>query len=901
MREYKEYLQRNSRQTHTRHRRGGKRLLAFVLSLCMAAAAAPLPAAANTAETKNVGVSESNGGLLGTGPANGWDGSIAENFANAGTQNAGTESVPYEISSAAQLAYLAKGVNEGTVQTSGTYFKLTTDINLNGKPWTPIGLNEKGKKFEGIFDGDGHTISGLNVTRQDGRNGLFGCCEDATIKNLSVGGTINISGAADNAYAGGVCGYASDMCTFQNCSSSAEITIAYEGSETPWFYAGGICGNVASGCEFDACSNSGAVSVSVPADTGALGYAGGICGSMSMDNALTACRNTGRIRVSGKNQTASLKNLAGGICGLNIGSALTGCCNEGVLEVTGAAGANDAEVCAIANEDSDFGVMVTGSVYLDTCIAGLSPENLKAAIGMPMTQTQINSGAAAGYMNAALNTKSAEYRWCQDLNGSGQTLSAQSAAGNTPADVVYPSSPCLLGGSNTQGQSVPHGTSLIYTGSYASPSMKVNVGCACGANDSSYGSFTVTLDVPTDLDYDGTEKTVTVRTDTSGITKSEIAPIVNAAVSAAAVRYYKTQNHTDVEQLPGAPKDAGEYRAEFLLSGVDGRSVKNDVRFTIAQATTQLSVSADNVTKVFGDSAFPLGVTVPPADAQVAYAVRESDPCVSVSADGTVTILKAGTATVDVSVAEPSNYKAASQSVTITVNKKSGFSASVPEQSVEAGSAGGQIDQSQYLPSDCGAVTYGTPVTSGAIVSGAAVSADGKLSYTLKGGAAGDTGTVSVTVQTANYEDFTLSVLIRLTAKPGSGGSSSGGSSSGNSSGSGTVTPSKPAAEPENREPQIMGGNGATGWDAIREVIRDAKTGDTVTLQMNGALTVPGKVLKSIKGKNVNVVFEMNEKLSLAINGRDLRGFTFKNKNDYSVLFLWTVSSMARLIHSIGA
>lgn len=55
MREYKQYLWKNSRQSHIRHRRGGRRLLAFVLSLCMAAAAAPLPAAANTAKIKNGG------------------------------------------------------------------------------------------------------------------------------------------------------------------------------------------------------------------------------------------------------------------------------------------------------------------------------------------------------------------------------------------------------------------------------------------------------------------------------------------------------------------------------------------------------------------------------------------------------------------------------------------------------------------------------------------------------------------------------------------------------------------------------------------------------------------------------------------------------------------------------
>ena len=41
----------------------------------------------------------------------------------------------------------------------------------------------------------------------------------------------------------------------------------------------------------------------------------------------------------------------------------------------------------------------------------------------------------------------------------------------------------------------------------------------------------------------------------------------------------------------------------------------------------------------------------------------------------------------------------------------------------------------------------------------------GEVSYTLSGGAAGDTVTLPVTISSANYEDTAVNVVITLTAK----------------------------------------------------------------------------------------------------------------------------------------
>ena len=60
-----------------------------------------------------------------------WDGTLA-----TWTNGNGTENNPYLIESAAQLAYLAYYVNNDN-PSSGKYWKLTTDVNLNSLQWTP--------------------------------------------------------------------------------------------------------------------------------------------------------------------------------------------------------------------------------------------------------------------------------------------------------------------------------------------------------------------------------------------------------------------------------------------------------------------------------------------------------------------------------------------------------------------------------------------------------------------------------------------------------------------------------------------------------------------------------------------------------------------------------------------
>ena len=140
---------------------------------------------------------------------------------------------------------------------------LAADITFtSGTNWTPIG-NDKETPYNGEFDGQGHTISGLNVTTGNQDTGMFGVLSsDAEVKNLHLenligngsfrvggiaganNGTITgcmVTGTVSGAnYVGGVVGYNSSTGTVEGCCFAGN-------SVTASYYAGGVVGYFASG------------------------------------------------------------------------------------------------------------------------------------------------------------------------------------------------------------------------------------------------------------------------------------------------------------------------------------------------------------------------------------------------------------------------------------------------------------------------------------------------------------------------------------------------------------------------------------------------------------------------------------------------------------------------------
>ena len=254
-----------------------KRLGSILLTLAMLLAL--VPAAAGTARAES----------------NTWDGTTVTGYAGG----SGTEADPYQIATGAQLAYLAQQVNGGTTY-SGVYFLLTADINLNNHAWTPIGdYSHSYRKLCGSFDGGGHTISNLNINSTSDYQGLFGRCENGTLKNLSVSGTVT-----GGQYTGGIVGHLQPG-TIKFCSSSVTVS----GSS----YVGGIVGKQVDGY-IEYCANTGEVSGSH--------IIGGIAGEQH-GVSIKQCWNTGTI-------SGTFRDV-GGIVGNNYASAVENCYNTGSI------------------------------------------------------------------------------------------------------------------------------------------------------------------------------------------------------------------------------------------------------------------------------------------------------------------------------------------------------------------------------------------------------------------------------------------------------------------------------------------------------------------------------------------------------------------------------------------
>lgn len=268
----------------------------------------------------------------------GWDGKAAKPEQTGGV---------YQITTAAELKWFADAAKT-TPEIKG---KLTADIDLNHRNWTPIAA------FSGELDGGGHTVSSF-YCKATGTAALV-AKNSGTVKNLTVSGKVigNDNTAAIAAENTG---------TIENCTALVQIT----GGR----YTAGIAA-VNSGT-VRRCTNGGAVS-------GAQ-YVGGVCGQNRGSKTATVlvedCVNTGMIRATG--------SMLGGIVGDNDGysddfakTTVRRCANSGHIigtaailraYVGGAVGRNNGTVNGLYN---------TGCVEsLGGCVGGALGLNLTKAV-----------------------------------------------------------------------------------------------------------------------------------------------------------------------------------------------------------------------------------------------------------------------------------------------------------------------------------------------------------------------------------------------------------------------------------------------------------------------------------------------------------------------------------------
>lgn len=314
----------------------------------------------------------------------------------------------YEIGNAGQLYWFAGLVNgtltDGTAQNLGANAVLTADIIVNKdlltsiktdddgnvtngssfKAWRPMGMADENGEFtghyKGIFDGNGYSISGLYVNRDEATAdvnsrfkssiGLFGY-HDGVTKNLGI----LDSYMRGNYCIGGICGY-NDGGTIQNCYSAATVC----GDS----YIGGICGRSRSNSIIENCYNAGYI-------YGATRSIGGICG----DNYSTieSCYNIGIIEGN---------FMVGGIVGVSSGLGNTiwikDCYNRGnVIGDTKDIGGIGGYIGSSLVENCYSQATVSGN----TNVGGICGNGYEADFQNAYYDSNLYTGNAIGYLKDA--------------------------------------------------------------------------------------------------------------------------------------------------------------------------------------------------------------------------------------------------------------------------------------------------------------------------------------------------------------------------------------------------------------------------------------------------------------------------------------------------------------------
>lgn len=226
---------------------------------------------------------------------------VANNF----TSGSGTQSDPYVITTAEQLASL------GGQPYTGTYFKLGQDIDLknfdnsDGHGWTPINyFNESDENnigFNGTFDGNGHKILNLTINAQDYAPdsclGLFAVIDvDGTVKNVGIeNAAITTSDSSDLYYCiGGIAGMNNG--TISSCYADVNLT-GVGGSDV-----GGLVGDNYS--TIINCYVQGTVDAAAAATEGFISCAGGVAGYNASE--ITNCYSLANVKVNGTKYYAGI-------------------------------------------------------------------------------------------------------------------------------------------------------------------------------------------------------------------------------------------------------------------------------------------------------------------------------------------------------------------------------------------------------------------------------------------------------------------------------------------------------------------------------------------------------------------------------------------------------------------
>ena len=277
------------------------------------------------------------------------------------TRGNGSVDKPYEISTAAELAWFRDYVNNESQYASAT---LTEDIDLSEfcyaadaatnteeLSWDPIG---NGRMYCGTFDGNGKTIRNLYINSTIMYKGFFGYANGGSIKNI----TFDNAKVKNTHYNGtGILTGAFEKCTIENIKTLANCSV--EGTDNTGGIAGTGTGNI-SNCENRAMVN-GTKNV------------GGIVGNSS-DNTISSCANYGAV--------TGTEHAVGGMVGFFISGTIQNCANYGDISGADYVG-NQIGYASICNLNNVLGIgNVTATTSQSGLLAGVILDSSSTAAGI---------------------------------------------------------------------------------------------------------------------------------------------------------------------------------------------------------------------------------------------------------------------------------------------------------------------------------------------------------------------------------------------------------------------------------------------------------------------------------------------------------------------------------------
>ena len=318
----------------------------------------------------------------------------------------GSSESPFLIATAEELKWYANYVNgesgDNVVHTTACA-QLMNDIDLStvcgeGKGnWTPIAkygiYTFNGEhRFDGVFDGNGYTISNLYINDKNGSNlGLFGYVTPTTkktsVKNLKMA-NVQIVGKTDIAavctsgfnatfenievISGSIAGL-SDIYGISGCRGSAKNCINRADVTASRYNVAGVISTIQD--EASNCSNYGKI-------TTGTGWAGGIAGGSDGFTTIQNCANYGEIHVTGT--VNSTDCAVGGLLGSPFNIEISNCANFGNIYLT---------------EQSEFVGVIVGT------------HQLKKASGILANTCEIYVGGAA---QANVPVLQSGIKWLED-------------------------------------------------------------------------------------------------------------------------------------------------------------------------------------------------------------------------------------------------------------------------------------------------------------------------------------------------------------------------------------------------------------------------------------------------------------------------------------------------------